>query len=114
MFIAASGNELQWKIECDALSHDDWECLAHMIAERCGPFSHAEGVPTGGWLLAHYLNTNHKKSQWKDKQPRLLVDDVYTTGGSIAKFRQPGDKIWVVFARNPPTPDIKSLFVMET
>ena len=31
-FTSHAGKELNWKIECDALTDADWECLAEMIA----------------------------------------------------------------------------------
>ena len=109
-FKSASGKMLPWKIECDGLTYDDWECLAFMIAERCGNFSSVYGCPTGGEPLARAL-----EKYKKEKGPRLLVDDVYTTGGTIKKYRQKGDKIWVVFARRrpPKTHKIKVLFQMD-
>ena len=32
-FVGHSGDELHWKIECDALEIDDWKCLATMILD---------------------------------------------------------------------------------
>lgn len=107
-FRLASGAESRWKIECDALTPDDWRGLAAMIAERARGFSHVAGVPRGGLPLAEALR-HHVSATG----PRLLVDDVWTTGGSIAKFRQPGDVCWVVFARRPPTDGTRALFTMD-
>jgi phosphatidylserine/phosphatidylglycerophosphate/cardiolipin synthase-like enzyme len=108
-FKSASGQILQWKIECDALTKKDWECLAYMIQERCGAFATVYGIPTGGEPLAKALEQYARR----DTDVRLLVDDVYTTGGSIEKYRQPNDLVWVVFARKRPTHGVKALFVME-
>ena len=45
-FISHAGNPLTWKIECDALSNDDWECIAHMIVEsESRRFSKVMGIP---------------------------------------------------------------------
>jgi hypothetical protein len=108
-FKSASGQILQWKIECDALTKKDWECLAYMIHERCGEFGSVYGIPTGGEPLAKALEQYANPAS----SIRLLVDDVYTTGGSIEKYRQPNDLVWVVFARKRPTHGVNALFVME-
>lgn len=105
-FVGASGQSLPWKIECDALTVDDWACLAFMIRERSGPFGSVVGIPSGGIPLQVALE------KYVTLGPRLLVDDVYTTGGSIAKHRQPDDLVWVVFARKPPQDGVKALFCM--
>ncbi len=46
-FILHSGKPSDFKIECDALTDDDWECLAYLIAKRVS-FSSVVGVPNGG------------------------------------------------------------------
>lgn len=106
-FILSSGQKSSWKIECDALTSDDWYTLATMIAERCGPFSEVIGVPRGGLQLAGMLQMFRT-----EEGPRLVVDDVYTTGNSIAKYAKVGDKVWVVFARNPIESSYNALFQM--
>jgi hypothetical protein len=45
-FKSKSGAILQWKVECDALTDEDWEWAAARIAERF-TFCDVEGVPTG-------------------------------------------------------------------
>ena len=82
-FTGHSGDELHWKIECDALSEKDWDCLAYMASTLMPSFSRAVGVPTGGIPFADALNryADENAQMW------LIVDDVWTTGGSIAEFK---------------------------
>ena len=48
---------LAWKIECDAITTDEWRCLAKMIMDyQKGPLSRAEGIPRGGVPLGEALN----------------------------------------------------------
>lgn len=82
-FQAHSGDELHWKVECDALTEEDWDCLAYMGSTLMPSFSRAVGVPSGGVPFADALNNYSVQSaeQW------LIVDDVWTTGSSIAEFK---------------------------
>ena len=51
-FISHAGNPLTWKIECDALSDDDWACIAHMIVEReTRPFSNSDFRCLTIWIV---------------------------------------------------------------
>lgn len=102
-FTLHSGEESWFKINCDALTDDDLETLALLVAEdyRIGPFHVVEGVPSGGLRFAEALQ-RFALSKYKDVQnPRLLiVDDVLTTGSSMEKQRN-GRKAEgvVIFAR---------------
>ena len=61
-FTGHSGDQLHWKIECDALSDSDWKCLARMISElEHRPFQSAIGIPRGGVKLGMYLNEYRDK-----------------------------------------------------
>lgn len=106
-FISHAGNELEWKIECDALSAADWECLAKMISERVQPFGSVYGIPRGGVPLATCLE------KYVTEGPRLVVDDVWTTGKSMRDVMKDGDIGYVVFARNLVTSPVKALFTMD-
>ena len=107
-FISHAGNPLTWKIECDALSDDDWACIAHMIVEReMRPFSKVIGIPRGGKKLEEALQPYVSFGIY----PVLVVDDVWTTGTSFEEFtqiqtiKQELDECgwfgWAAFARNP-------------
>lgn len=65
------------------------------------------GVPRGGLALAEALSGFETPDA-----PGLIVDDVWTTGGSIAKLRTGSEQCWVVFARRPPTDGTRALFTM--
>ena len=55
-FTSHSGLDLTWKIEMDALSREDWECITQMILELSPPFREAVGIPRGGVKLGKLLN----------------------------------------------------------
>lgn len=115
-FPLTGGGRSRWKIECDALGEEDWQALALMLAERLPhPFGYVCGVPRGGAPLARALLT-HVSVGIKRV---LVVDDVWTTGGSMTSFVNRLDlgglavvDRAVVFARNPPPPEVTALFVM--
>jgi hypothetical protein len=114
-FISHSGLHLTWKIECDAISEEEWKTFAKIVREyESKPWSEVLGIPRGGVKFAKALdeysthNTNH---------PLLIADDVYTTGRSFRDFsKNITDKElikWCVFARNPIKElDIKALFTL--
>ena len=111
-FISHAGNQLDWKIECDALTDEDWECLAKMISERT-QFGSVYGIPRGGTKLANALEKYIKPGH----PLRLVVDDVYTTGKSMREVMVDGDLGFVVFARNriqfDPERYVRALFTMD-
>jgi orotate phosphoribosyltransferase len=103
-FTLHSGSQSRWKIDCDALSPQDWEALAVMLVERLPAFGLVVGVPEGGLPLADALG------KYADSVgPVLVVDDVLTTGRSMEEEREfllkrykPEDNLGaVVFARGP-------------
>jgi|TARA_Y100001951_G_scaffold27881_1_gene21697 hypothetical protein len=119
-FTSHAGLDLTWKIEMDALSQKEWECISTMILELSPPFREAIGIPTGGVKLQNLLN---QYGTGERTDPICIVDDVLTTGNSMNEFLQicgcfgslpnPNTYIgWVVFARNKPPHWCKALFQM--
>ena len=117
-FTSHAGLDLTWKIEMDALSHREWECISHMIRELSPPFREAIGIPRGGNVLGKLLN---RHGTGKEEDPICIVDDVLTTGMSMDTYREEMDIErwqkscalgWVVFARIRPPKWIKALFQM--
>jgi orotate phosphoribosyltransferase len=120
-FILRSGKKAKWKIDCDALTKEDWEGLAAMAVDILPPFAFAWGVPRGGLPFADALN---KYGTNRYDHPLLIAEDVCTTGGSmsrclseLAKSRNEtlvcgSNVIGVcVFAREPSWPSwVKPLF----
>lgn len=114
-FVSHSGLNLQWKIDCDALSDEDIETCAWMIAQKVKFFGSVIGIPTGGLRLATALQ-RYILPHVDDVI--LIVDDVLTTGKSMEKEF---DIIWkkypqsiivgaVIFARSIPQTWITPLF----
>lgn len=77
-FESHSGLSLDWKIECDALTKDDWDTLAFIVSENFS-FKTVKGVPTGGWKFAEALRYYENENSTY----HLIVDDVLTTGTSM-------------------------------
>ena len=107
-FTSHSGLQLNWKIECDALSDDDWQGLACIASEILPPFGNVEGVPRGGLKFADALR------QYITTGPLLICDDVCTTGNSMETFRNNRNAIGVVaFSRGISPGWIIPLFTLK-
>ena len=115
-FTSHSGIELDFKIECDALTDDDIECVAEYIASKVD-FGVVEGIPRGGIRLADALE---KYAVWESPFNILIVDDVLTTGTSVERAKadqppqvHPDDVIgFVIFARTKPPDWVHAMFVL--
>jgi len=106
-FISHAGRLLDFKIECDALSDADIAALASVIARRI-KFGAVYGVPRGGLRLANALEP------YATSGPRLIVDDVLTTGKSMVEVRNStNDRGVVIFARGPCPDWITPIFSLE-
>lgn len=91
-FTSHAGLSLNWKIECDDLTDEDIETLAWVVSRKF-TFGSVKGIPRGGLRLAAALE------QYCTTGPRLLVDDVLTTGSSLVAEYSKGDIGVVIFAR---------------
>jgi hypothetical protein len=78
-FTSAAGVPLAWKIECDALTDSDWECIAYVGSQMLRPFGRVIGVPRGGLALASAMRAYVTPGSLTP----LVVDDVWTTGKSM-------------------------------
>jgi len=81
-FFSHSGELLDFKIECDALTEEDLETFVYLIGSRYG-FKRVIGIPKGGERLAEALKEYEDPEMWST----LIVDDVLTTGGSMEEAR---------------------------
>jgi len=79
-----SGQLSDFKIECDSLTVEDWECLAYLISKRL-QFRSVLSVPKGGDKLASYLSGYCQDNK---ALPLLICDDVLTTGNSMEKVKE--------------------------
>jgi orotate phosphoribosyltransferase len=124
-----SGERSSFKIECDALTGEETASFAHIIRwvapvyHRVGLYQEVRGIPTGGIMLAMYLESGRdlkgRGTLAKDQQVVLLVDDVYTTGQSMERARiELADEGYsynnvvgaVMFARRKPPPWVYAVF----
>ena len=114
-FISHAGLKLPWKIECDAISPEEWNALARMVIDyQKESFSKAVGIPRGGIPFADALN---EYGSGDPNDPILIADDVYTTGTSFNQFiseNYSNQKVikWCVFARSPTQNNVNALFTM--
>ncbi len=105
---------LPFKIDCDALSREDIECIARIIASQTS-FGIVEGIPEGGCRLAAALEQHITPDAPFNV---LLVDDVLTTGTSMEQRKaemppqtHPDDVVgWVIFARTEPPKWVNAVF----
>ena len=82
-FTLHSGQKTRFKIDCDALSDDDWDAIAELVVSQY-EFSEVIGIPRGGDKLASRL----AKHTTKNSDTVLIVDDVLTTGTSMIEMRK--------------------------
>jgi orotate phosphoribosyltransferase len=88
-FTAASGKTLRTKIECDALTAQDWDGIAELAFPMLPPFAHVNGVPRGGIPFAKAMEkyaVPNEKAVDEGVYSILVCEDVITTGGSVEKW----------------------------
>lgn len=90
-FVTNSGKTLDFKVECDALTDEDIECVAQYVASTIR-FRNVVGIPRGGLRLAAELGKyvgvwDHDRLDDYLQFPPLIVDDALTTGGSMKRMR---------------------------
>lgn len=90
---------MPWRISCDQLSTDDWQCLALMLTEMISPFGFVEAASSGGQPFADAL------SKHVSTGPHLIVNDVLVTGRSMEEARKGRRSLGaVVFSTGPVVP----------
>ena len=106
-FTSHAGLPLKWKLECDAITDDEWRCLAKMVMDyQTRPFYKAVGIPRGGLKFAEAMN---EYASDNDTDQIMICDDVFTTGTSMLDFIKEEYPMWsmgqgyrwVAFARKP-------------
>jgi len=112
-FTLHSGERSKWKIDCDALTDEDYETLAWIVAREWNLcYSGVISIPTGGNKFAEKLRKY--KYDWWEYKTVLIVDDVLTTGKSFEKEREkwnlPDAIGVVVFARGECPNWVKPIF----
>jgi hypothetical protein len=107
-FTLHSGGVNPFRIDCSALTWYDLEALAAMVAPKLQPFGQVYGIPRGGLRFARALE------RYETIGPRLVVDDVFTTGKSMQAERIYRDQGLVIFARTKNVPDwIRPIFTAD-
>lgn len=78
-----SGRKSDFKIDCDALTDEDLAALAKKVSQSHLRFREVIGIPKGGLRFAEAL-----KPYCRRRGDILIVDDVYTSGGSMRDFME--------------------------
>lgn len=120
-FKSHAGLPLKWKLECDAITDEEWHCIAKMVMDyQVQPFYKAVGIPRGGLKFAEAMN---EYASGNPEDQIMICDDVFTTGTSFQDFIKENypdwlsamGHRWVVFARKPSFTHphhVRALFTM--
>jgi hypothetical protein len=79
-----SGGTNILKFELDKFTQSDWEAIA-LLAARRYRFREVYGIPTGGCRLSDAMR---KYATHNVNDPVAIVDDVWTTGGSMRAAKE--------------------------
>ena len=83
-FKSHAGLPLKWKLECDAITDEEWRCIAKMVMDyQVQPFYKAVGIPRGGLKFAEAMN---EYASGNPEDQTMICDDVFTTGTSFKDF----------------------------
>ena len=120
-FKSHAGLPLKWKLECDAITDEEWRCIAKMVMDyQVQHFYKAVGIPRGGLKFAEAMN---EYASGNPEDQIMICDDVFTTGTSFQDFIKENypdwlsamGHRWVVFARKPSFTHphhVRALFTM--
>lgn len=113
-----SGRRSTFKIEGDAITDGEWSAAADLLALVLPPYDEVHGIPRGGIALAERLYEHGREGTGAV----LVVDDVFTTGGSMERKRaeligsgRDPERIGgaVMFARGPCPRWVTPLFTLD-
>jgi orotate phosphoribosyltransferase len=109
-----SGRRSSFKIECDDLTDAEVAAMCALLVKVLPAFGAVSGVPTGGLRLEEAMRPHVTVTCGR----LLIIDDVWTTGGSMKRhWMDLGSPAWVVgavlFARGDCPSDIKALFTID-
>lgn len=104
------------------ITNDEMQIIAHLLAERVRPFKRVMSVSENESNPASRLRTYMAEYATEDSKLLLLVDDVFTSGSTMANECQRLDELRpvvydnmsiigaVIFARTQPFDWITALF----
>lgn len=108
----ASGRRSTFKVECDDLTDAELAAMCSVLARILRPFGEVHGVPTGGLRVADHMRPHSVPGCMP-----LVVDDVWTTGGSMERYwdslGRPMALRAVLFARGPYPPGVVALWTLD-
>lgn len=117
IFKLSSGDILTFKVECDALTNEDYRALAHIVEDRIR-YRVAIGVPSKNKKPSNaekFANALNEYATGHTGDITLIVDDVLTTGKTLMEFtnklkakQQLQYRGLVMFARKPIPPSMRS------
>ena len=85
-FKSHAGLPLKWKLECDAITDEEWRCIAKMVMDyQVQPFYKAVGIPRGGLKFAEAMN---EYASGDPADQTMICDDVFTTGTTLKEINR--------------------------